>query len=244
MTYIPKADIEASKSVAAAFSSGYNGDCNCGIIISERKSLKKLAKRDPLKTIHHAIGYYADWDGFGYEAFPYDRRNARHFMPGIAGDGIGKEPCGLIEDRLPTEDFKEAFLKPEESGYCNRHLYLIGKSDPKSERRDILIALGDIGLRPCSMEWLDGAVHRCMGIPRLGRRGDWGKGWLFANTFPGWEGAKCTTGVLTTVKVMSPSEWRWVLSEGLAVEPWSLHDGCGHEWDWNALENLNAGKPD
>ena len=75
-------------------------------------------------------------------------------------------------------------------------------------------------------------------MPRLGRTGDWGRGWLFINSAPSWEGAKSGIG-FNAAPLLSPSEWRWAVNAGLIAKPWADHMGAA-KWNWQAMDDATA----
>lgn len=204
----------------------YWGDME-GQADEQAKELHRLADADPMAAIGTVERGYAEW--MGYESFPFDHNHIPH-----DGDPESYKVEHMI-DRDPTEEFKAGFSLHHHALTLSRRDYAKTYS---SRIRDIVISLGQIGLVPVSTEWLAGAEARTLCIPRLGAKGDWGRGWLFAHNFHGWEGAKGTVANLSWQAPMSPSEWRWAVETDLVAAPWNEHMGNPGEWDWDALDHL------
>lgn len=169
-----------------------------------------------MEIVRRMLASYRDWmdrDTFPYcrGAWPPDDGKVEELNEARFADG-GKGKA----DHAPSDDFRRYFLTSLDWHRITYSAFV---------RREILIALACVGLDPVSQEWLDGATARAIRIPRLGRGGDWGRGWLFAHHFPGWEGAKGTIGRFagTWDEPLSPSEWQWVVETGVVPERWANH---------------------
>lgn len=171
----------------------------------------------PMEIMRRMLASYRHWmdrDTFPYcrGAWPPDDGKVEELDEARFADGGGKGKA----DHPPSDDFRRYFMTSLDWHSITHSAFT---------RRGILIALACIGLDPVSQEWLDGATARAIRIPRLGRGGDWGRGWLFAHHFAGWEGAKGTIGLFpgTGDKPLSPSEWQWIVETGLAPKRWANH---------------------
>ena len=192
------------------------------------QSLTALAQRDPNRVIKESIRHACNW--MGYEAFPFSRDK-------VAGDGVENDPRAMNFETTPSMQglgMITAINRPRAINYIEKISNSGGLLDIK---RSVLVTLAQTGIIPCSAEWVDGAVYRLLGIPRLGVTGDFGRGWLFINYFNlGWEGAKCRVGVAPPA-IIRPSHWKKVAESKLVPEPFCQHLG-GDEWSWDAFTTL------